>query len=50
MEVLEGLLGVTHAAVSLQKAQAVVPYDPSQVTIEAMMELLNVTGYRASAP
>jgi copper chaperone CopZ len=36
--------------VSLQQAQAVVRYDPSQVTIEAMIELLHDTGYRASAP
>ena len=49
-EVLEGLLGIKQAEVSLQKAQAVVHYDPRQVSIEAMIELLNDTGYRASAP
>ncbi len=48
--VLEGLLGVKHAEVSLQQGQAVVHYDPQEVTIKAMLELLTDTGYRASAP
>lgn len=38
------------AEVSFEKAQALVQYDSSQVTVKEMIEALKYVGYRASVP
>ncbi len=43
-------MGVKQAEVSFPRAEAIVQYDPSQVTVEDMIQLLRDVGYRASAP
>lgn len=45
---LEGLKGVSRADVSFREKQAVVTFDPAQVTIEQLIEAVNRIGFRAS--
>jgi copper chaperone CopZ len=45
---LEGLGGVSRADVSFQKKEAVVTFDPAQVRVEQMLEVVRRAGYRAS--
>lgn len=43
--VLKGLPGVADAQVSLDAAQAVVQYDPAQVTVEALRAAVEDAGF-----
>ncbi len=45
---LEGLRGVSRADVSLRAKEAVVVFDPAQVTIDQMVEAVNRLGFHAS--
>ena len=45
---LEGLKGVSRADVSLRSKEAVVVYDPTQVTVPQMLEVVDRLGFRAS--
>lgn len=45
---LEGLKGVSRADVSLRSKEAVVVYDPTQVTVPQMLEAVDRLGFRAS--
>ncbi|MGH8063914.1 MAG: cation transporter [Candidatus Entotheonellia bacterium] len=45
---LEGLPGVKQAHVSFEEKEAVVVYDPDQVTVEQMMAAVANVGFRAS--
>ncbi|MGH7320296.1 MAG: cation transporter [Candidatus Rokuibacteriota bacterium] len=44
---LEGLPGVSRADVSFQKKEAVVTFEPSQVSVEKMIEAVHRAGFRA---
>ena len=45
---LEGLKGVSRADVSFQTKEAVVAFDPAQVSVERMVEAVNRLGFRTS--
>jgi len=45
---LEGLKGVSRADVSLRSKEAAVAFDPSQVSVEQMVDAVNRLGFRAS--
>jgi copper chaperone CopZ len=45
---LEGLKGVSRADVSLRAEEAVVSFDPAQVSVEQMVEAVDRLGFRAS--
>jgi len=45
---LEGLKGVSRADVSLRSKEAVVVYDPTQVTVPQMLEAVDRLGFRAA--
>jgi copper chaperone CopZ len=45
---LEGLKGVSRADVSLRAKEAVVRFDPAQVTVPQMVEVVDRVGFRAS--
>ena len=45
---LEGLKGVSRADVSLRAKEAVVTFDPAEVTTPQMIEAVNRLGFRAS--
>ena len=45
---LEGLPGVSRADVSFPKKEAVVTFDPAQVRVEQMIEVVGRVGFRAS--
>lgn len=46
--VLEALPGVSKADVSLEKAEAVVSYEPGQATREQMVQVIDDAGFEAS--
>ena len=46
--VLEALPGVVKAEVSLEKAEAVVSYEPGQATREQMVQVIDDAGFEAS--
>lgn len=48
-KVLQGLPGVAEAVVSLEAAQAVVRFDPAQVTVEAMRAAVEDAGFGCPA-
>jgi copper chaperone CopZ len=45
---LEGLKGVSRADVSLKAKEAVVTFDPAQVTVPQMIEAVDRLGFRAA--
>jgi copper chaperone CopZ len=45
---LEGLKGVTVATVTFRTKEAVVAYDPKQVTIEQMLTAIREVGFQPS--
>jgi copper chaperone CopZ len=45
---LEGLKGVNRADVSLKAKEAVVTFDPAQVTVVKMIEAVDRLGFRAA--
>jgi copper chaperone CopZ len=45
---LEGLKGVSRADVSLRSKEAVVVYDPTQVTVPQMLEAVDRLGFHAA--
>jgi len=45
---LEGLKGVSRADVSLRSKEAVVVFDPAQVTVPQMIAAVDRLGFRAS--
>jgi copper chaperone CopZ len=45
---LEGLKGVSRADVSLRAKEAVVTFDPAQVTVPQMIEAVDRLGFRAA--
>jgi copper chaperone CopZ len=45
---LEGLKGVERADVSFRTREAVVAFDPAQVSIEQMLDVISHLGFRAS--
>ena len=45
---LEGLKGVNRADVNLKAKEAVVTFDPAQVTVEKMIEAVDRLGFRAA--
>ena len=45
---LEGLPGVSRADVSFAKKEAVVTFDPAQVTVEEMIEAVRRAGFSAT--
>ena len=45
---LEGLKGVSRADVSFRAKEAVIAFDPEQVTIEQMVDAVNRAGFQAS--
>jgi mercuric ion binding protein len=45
---LEGLTGVSRAEVSFREKEAVVTFDPAQVSARAMTEAVNRLGFRAT--
>ena len=45
---LEGLPGVSRADVSFPRKEAVVTFEPSQVSVEKMIEAVQRVGYRAT--
>ena len=45
---LEGLKGVSRADVSLRAKEAVVKFDPEQVTVAQMIEAIHRLGFRAA--
>ena len=45
---LEGLRGVSRADVSLKAKEAVVTFDPAQVTVAQMIEAVDRLGFRAA--
>jgi copper chaperone CopZ len=45
---LEGLKGVNRADVSLRTKEAVVTFDPAQVTVAKMIEAVDRLGFRAT--
>jgi copper chaperone CopZ len=45
---LEGLKGVSRADVSLREKEAVVTFDPAQVTVPQMIAAVDRLGFRAS--
>ncbi len=47
---LEKVSGVKSAVVSFEKAEARVEYNPSEVTIEKLVEAIDQAGYKASLP
>ncbi len=47
---LEGLKGVQKADVSLRDRQARVTFDPGQVGLEQMIDVVNHLGFKASFP
>lgn len=47
-KVLTRLPGVSAAAVSYEKRQALVTYDPDRVTVAAMIAAISTLGYRAT--
>ncbi|MBI4436046.1 MAG: heavy-metal-associated domain-containing protein [Candidatus Omnitrophica bacterium] len=47
---LGGLKGVTSSKASAKKGSVAVSYDPSQVSVEDLVEAINKTGYRAEEP
>jgi len=46
--VLEGIQGVSSAAVSLEKAQATVTYDPAKADANRMKEAVTDAGYQVA--
>ncbi len=44
---LEGLKGVSRAEVSFRHKEARVTFDPAQVTVEQLIEAVNLVGFRA---
>ncbi|MFQ5804092.1 MAG: cation transporter, partial [Candidatus Methylomirabilales bacterium] len=44
---LEGLDGVQKAEVSFSKAQAIVTYDPTRVTLDGMVTAVEKAGFHA---
>ena len=45
---LEGLKGVSRAEVSLRAKEAVVTFDPAEVTVPQMIEAVDRLGFRAA--
>ena len=45
---LEGLKGVSRADVSLRAKEAVVTFDPAEVTVPQMIEAVDHLGFRAA--
>jgi Cu+-exporting ATPase len=45
---LEGLKGVSGAAVSLRNKEARVVFDPAQLTVEDLIAAVNCLGFRAT--
>lgn len=45
---LEGLKGVKKAEVSFDEKQAIVTYDPKQVSVEEMIRAINAIGFQAA--
>ena len=45
---LEGLKGVSRADVSLRAKEAVVTFDPAEVTVPQMIEAVDHVGFRAA--
>ena len=45
---LEGLKGVSRADVSLRTKEAIVTFDPAQVSVPQMVEAVDRLGFRAS--
>jgi copper chaperone CopZ len=45
---LEGLKGVSRADVSFRTKEAVVGFDPGQVNVEQMIDVVNRLGFRAA--
>ena len=45
---MERLQGVKRAEVSFQAAEAMVEFDPSQVTVDQMVDAVNRAGFKAT--
>ena len=45
---LDGLKGVSRADVSFRTKEAVVVFDPAQVSVEQIVEVVQQAGFRAS--
>jgi len=45
---LEGLKGVQRADVSLREKEARVTFEPTQVTVDQLIEAVNRSGFRAT--